>query len=138
MTPTRARRARGATHSSDEQRGIYKKLVVSEHGSRLLGAILVGDSSEYGSCLQMMQNALKLPEHPEELILPARGATPSPAVGLDALPGSAQICSCNNVNKATICAPRSKTAAPRSAPPEAHTRGEFLVRRLRAAGDAIC
>jgi nitrite reductase (NADH) large subunit len=89
---------------ADEQGGIYRKLIVNEDGTRLLGAILVGDASQYGSCLQMMQHALKLPEHPEELILPARADARPEASGLAALPGSAQICSCNNVSKDAICA----------------------------------
>ena len=87
----------------DECGGVYKKLIVDEQGSRLLGAILVGDASQYGSCLQMMQLALKLPEHPEELILPARADARAEGSGLAALPGSAQICSCNNISKETVC-----------------------------------
>lgn len=90
----------------DERREIYKKLVVNEDGTRLLGGILVGDTEDYGSWLQTMLNGLPLPEHPEELILPAidgdkKKAT---ATGVAALPASAQICSCNNVTKGQICA----------------------------------
>ena len=33
----------------DERREVYKKLVVSEDGSRLLGAVLVGDTDAYGT-----------------------------------------------------------------------------------------
>ena len=88
----------------DECGGVYKKLIVDEQGARLLGAILVGDASQYGSCLQMMQLGLKLPDHPEELILPARADARAEGSGLAALPGSAQICSCNNVSKETVCA----------------------------------
>jgi nitrite reductase (NADH) large subunit len=88
----------------DERSGVYKKLIVDEQGSRLLGAILVGDASQYASCLQLMQHALKLPEHPEELILPARTDGRPDGSGLAALPGSAQICSCNNVSKEAVCA----------------------------------
>jgi nitrite reductase (NADH) large subunit len=89
----------------DERREVYKKLVVNDDGSRLLGAVLVGDTSDYGSCLQMMLNGLPLPERPEELILPAREGSQSAAgTGLAALPAVAQICSCNNVSKGAICA----------------------------------
>jgi nitrite reductase (NADH) large subunit len=89
----------------DERRELYKKLVVTEDGSRLLGAVLVGDTDDYGSWLQTMLNGLPLPEHPEDLILPPRaGAAHAAGSGLAALPADAQICSCNNVSKGGICA----------------------------------
>ena len=89
----------------DGKRDHYKKLVVSEDGSRLLGAVLVGDSDAYGTCLQTMLNGLPLPEYPEELILPQRPGGMVPAgSGISALPDDAQICSCNNVSKGAICA----------------------------------
>ncbi len=89
----------------DERKQIYKKLVVSEDGKVLLGGILVGDAADYGNWLQMMLNALPLPEHPEELILPAiEGGKKPVALGVAALPNSAQICSCNNVSKGDLCA----------------------------------
>jgi nitrite reductase (NADH) large subunit len=89
---------------TDEPAGIYKKLVVDASGERLLGAILIGDASQYGSCLQMTRHTLKLPAHPEQLILPASGEAQSPAgEGIAALPASAQICSCNDVSKEVIC-----------------------------------
>jgi nitrite reductase (NADH) large subunit len=88
----------------DERREVYKKLVVNEDGSRLLGGVLVGDTDDYGTWLQTMLNGLPLPEHPEDLILPARaGDAHSAATGLAALPAEAQICSCNNVSKGAIC-----------------------------------
>ena len=88
---------------SDERRQVYKKLVVSEDGKRLLGGVLVGDAAEYGTLLQMMLNGLELPEAPESLILPAPGDKPRPGLAVDALPASAQICSCNNVSKGQLC-----------------------------------
>ena len=88
----------------DERREVYKKLVVNKDGSRLLGAVLVGDTNDYGALLQTMLNGLELPEHPEELILPALEGTKAPAgSGVAALPAAAQICSCNNVSKGAIC-----------------------------------
>jgi nitrite reductase (NADH) large subunit len=89
----------------DERKLLYKKLVVSEDGKRLLGGVLVGDAADYGSWLQLMLNAMPLPDQPEELILPQRADAPSSAsTGIAALPATAQICSCNNVSKAAICA----------------------------------
>jgi len=89
---------------TDERRQIYKKLVVSESGKFLLGSVLVGDAAEYGTLLQMMLNKIELPESPEFLILPASDGKSRPALGADALPDTAQICSCNNVSKGQICA----------------------------------
>ena len=87
---------------TDELNGIYKKIVVSEDGRQLLGAVLVGDAAEYGTLLQMALNGIALPEHPEALILPASDGQAKPGLGVDALPDSAQICSCNNVSKGQI------------------------------------
>ena len=72
----RARRAQLRVHLRGGQ-GIYKKLVVAEDRKQLLGAILVGDATDYGTLLQMALNPLPLPEHPEELILPAREGKPA-------------------------------------------------------------
>ena len=88
---------------SDERKQVYKKIVVSECGTRLLGAVLVGDAAEYGTLQQMMLNAMPLPESPEFLILPSSDGVAKPALGVDALPATAQVCSCNAVSKATIC-----------------------------------
>jgi nitrite reductase (NADH) large subunit len=89
---------------TDERRQIYKKIVVSEDGKRLLGAVLVGDAAEYGTLLQMALNGIAPPESPEFLILPSSDGQAKPGLGVDALPDSAQICSCNDVTKGQICA----------------------------------
>lgn len=89
-------------HFTDELNQVYKKIVVSEDGKTLLGAVLVGDATEYGTLQQMVANALPLPKQPEALILPA-GDGVKPALGVDALPDAAVLCSCNNVSKAQIC-----------------------------------
>ena len=86
----------------DERRQVYKKLVVTEDGARLLGGVMVGNTDDYGSWLQTMLNELPLPEYPEDLILPARSGVAT-ARGMTALPATAQICSCNNVSKGAIC-----------------------------------
>ncbi|QJQ01769.1 nitrite reductase large subunit [Herbaspirillum rubrisubalbicans Os34] len=89
---------------TDERKQIYKKIVVSESGKHLLGAVMVGDAAEYGTLLQMMLNKIELPESPEFLILPQSDGKAKPGLGVDALPESAQICSCNNVSKGQLCA----------------------------------
>ena len=88
---------------TDEAVGVYRKLVVSEDRRSVLGAILVGDASDYGTLLQMVLNAVPLPEHPEDLILPARSG-PRSGIGVELLPDAALICSCNGVSKGQICA----------------------------------
>ncbi|MCG7402093.1 MULTISPECIES: nitrite reductase large subunit NirB [Caballeronia] len=89
---------------SDERKQVYKKIVVSDCGKFLLGGVMVGDAAEYGTLLQMMLNKIELPEAPEFLILPSSDGKAKPALGVEALPDAAQICSCNNVSKAEICA----------------------------------
>ncbi len=86
-------------NGSDE---VYKRLVVSADKKQLLGAVLVGDASGYGTLLQYCLNGIELPENPDSLILPAR-SDESVGLGVDALPESAQICSCHDVSKGQIC-----------------------------------
>jgi len=86
----------------DERKQIYKKIVVSGDGRQLLGAVLVGDAAEYGTLLQMALNGIALPAEPQFLILPSSDGKARPGLGVDALPDSAQICSCNNVSKGQI------------------------------------
>ena len=81
----------------------YRKLVVSSDGKRLVGAMLVGDNGVYDTLLQYYANRIELPEDPATLILPA-GSSAAPALGPDALPDTAMICSCHNVTKADVCA----------------------------------
>lgn len=88
---------------TDTVKGVYKKLVLNEDGSRLLGGILVGDASAYGTLLQFVQNEIALPPHPEDLLLPPREGTAAVGMGVTSLPDNAQICSCNNVSKGDIC-----------------------------------
>ncbi|MDM0110715.1 nitrite reductase large subunit NirB [Variovorax sp. J22R133] len=88
----------------NEHKQIYKKIVVSEDGKQLLGAVLVGDAAEYGNLLQLALNGIALPADPEFLILPSSDGKAKPGLGVEALPDTAQICSCNNVSKGQICA----------------------------------
>jgi nitrite reductase (NADH) large subunit len=82
---------------------VYKKLVVSPDRKRLLGGMLVGDAAAYGQLVQLVQNGITLPPHPEDLIIPPRAGDRPAGLGVDALPDAAQICSCNNVSKGEIC-----------------------------------
>jgi len=84
----------------NQPNGVYKKIVVNGDKTQLLGAVIIGDTSEYDTLLQYMLNGIELPESPEALILPM--AADKPALGVDALPDSATICSCHNVTKGDI------------------------------------
>ncbi|MBF4520319.1 nitrite reductase large subunit [Acinetobacter towneri] len=90
---------------ADEAAQVYKKIVVSADKTKLLGAVLVGCAKEYSDLLQMMLNGLAVPEQPESLIMPGfnQSTSKSGGSGVDLLPDSATICSCNNVSKADIC-----------------------------------
>lgn len=80
----------------------YKRLVVSADGKKLIGAVLVGDAETYGNLLQLVLNAIDLPENPEALIVPAGDAGAVAALGVEALPDSASICSCHCVSKEQV------------------------------------
>ncbi len=79
--------------------GIYKKLIYSDEQT-LLGAILVGDVSDYGTLLNYYQQKTKLPDVPETLLV---AASERPAgAGIAAFADEATICSCENVSKGAI------------------------------------
>ena len=82
---------------------IYKRLVISADNKKLLGAVLVGDVEAYGTLQQICVNGMDLPEQAEALILPAMDGAASAGIGVDALPDTAHICTCNEVTKGGIC-----------------------------------
>ena len=86
----------------DPFNGKYKKLIVSPDGKRLLGGILVGDASEYGTLSILAKSGAPLPCEPHELIVGQAGGA-ALGGGVASLPDAAQICSCNNVSKGDIC-----------------------------------
>jgi nitrite reductase (NADH) large subunit len=90
---------------ADEAAQVYKKIVVNAEKTKLLGAVLVGCAKEYNDLLQMMLNGLAVPENPESLIMPGfdQATAKAGGSGVDLLPDSATVCSCNNVSKADIC-----------------------------------
>ncbi|MGV9298448.1 nitrite reductase large subunit NirB [Amycolatopsis sp. NPDC003676] len=82
---------------NDAVAGTYKKLVVTDDGRTLLGGVLVGDAAEYNTLRALVGRPL--PADPGALLSPAGGGA---AVGVDALPDEAQVCSCNGVSKGTL------------------------------------
>jgi len=86
----------------DAVKGVYKRLVVCGDNKKILGAVLVGDAESYGNLLQLYLNDMDLPEAPEQLILPASDGSAGAAIGVEALPDAAVICSCHDVTKGQI------------------------------------
>ncbi|NYH55118.1 nitrite reductase (NADH) large subunit [Nocardiopsis arvandica] len=81
---------------NDAAGGRYAKLVLSDDATTLLGGVLVGDATAYATLRPLVGSPL--PGDPLTLITP-EGTT---ALGADALPDSAQICSCNAVTKGEL------------------------------------
>src|SRR5207244_2090518 len=77
----------------DQLRGVYQKLVVD--GDRLVGGVLVGDTSDYGRLLHLVRTAKPIGDE-----LPVLGRASGGARA--ELPDDEQICSCNNVSAGTI------------------------------------
>ena len=83
--------------------GVYKSIVVSKDGKALLGGIMVGDADDYNMLHQIYMNGMAIPENPEKLIIKSTGGDDDAFGGVESLPDSAIICSCENVDKGTIC-----------------------------------
>jgi nitrite reductase (NADH) large subunit len=80
---------------NDPVAGTYAKLVVSDDARTLLGGVLVGDASKYATLRPLVGSPL--PADPVAMIAPG-----GVELGADALPDSAQVCSCNAVTKGAL------------------------------------
>jgi nitrite reductase (NADH) large subunit len=87
----------------DTNKGVYKRINISNDGTTLLGGILIGDADDYNILLQNVKNKIALPANPEDLILGARNGAVSEGSGIMSLPDDAMICSCESVSKGAIC-----------------------------------
>ena len=85
---------------NDPVRQTYGKLVISDDAQTLLGGILVGDASRYALLRPLVGSPL--PADPAALLAPEGAADGVGGSGLDALPDSAQVCSCNAVTKGAL------------------------------------
>ncbi|WP_433584134.1 nitrite reductase large subunit NirB [Microbacterium hydrocarbonoxydans] len=81
---------------ADAVAGVYKKLVLSDDAQTLLGGILVGDASAYGSLRPLL--GARLGADPAAYLLPEGG---NEAPGGE-LPDEAVVCSCSNVTAGRI------------------------------------
>ncbi len=100
-----ARTAGAQNYAFTEQPvGIYKKIVVSKNGQRLLGAIMVGGSRDYDRLRLMVLNQSKLSQTPQNLLLGLISENNKHTEsGVDILPVKTQICACYDVSKQTLC-----------------------------------
>jgi nitrite reductase (NADH) large subunit len=83
---------------SEPKKGRYKKLVIRD--DKLVGAILVGDTSRAGDLMQLFEREAPLPDERENLLFDLAGAPQSST--LHDMPDTAQICNCNGVTKGTL------------------------------------
>jgi nitrite reductase (NADH) large subunit len=81
---------------ADPVAGVYKKLVLSDDAKTLLGGILVGDASAYGSLRPLVGGALG--GDPAAYLMPDGGV----AAPVGELPDEALVCSCNSVTAGSI------------------------------------
>ena len=81
---------------ADPVSGVYKKLVLSDDAKTLLGGILVGDASAYGSLRPLV--GAPLGADPAAYLMPEGGVE---APGGE-LPDAAVVCSCSNVTAGRI------------------------------------
>ncbi len=90
---------------------IHKRLVVDGSG-RITGGVLVGDVAGFEAMAAMASGEADTPDEPGSLIGPVvRGAAAAIGGGVAAMRPTATICSCENVDKGTICAAISATVA---------------------------
>ena len=81
---------------ADPARGMYQKIVVSQDAKTLLGGVFVGDASPFDSLKPLLGR--ELPAEPGAYLSAAGGD----GVPDTELPGDAILCSCNNVDFATV------------------------------------
>ncbi len=83
----------------DTECGVYKKLITDSDARYLLGAILVGETSEFSQLQKALEEKIELPEHPETLLAPI-GEPFEPELEME---DDDVVCFCNYVTKADIC-----------------------------------
>lgn len=80
---------------TDQLDGVYKKLVVTDDASTVLGGVLVGDASAFSTLRALVGHPLPAP--------PAQLIAPTSTSDLNfSLPPTAQVCSCHAVTKGAI------------------------------------
>ncbi len=93
-------RARPLTFD-DPFEGVYKKLLFSPDGTKLVGGVLVGDAGDYAMLSSLVKTGTPLTMSPGELMIGKRAGGEA---GINAMGDDCQVCSCNNVTKGQLCA----------------------------------
>ena len=130
----------------DPLAGVYRKLLFTNDGKRLVGGVLVGDASDYSELSLLADSGADLPCEPAQL---AGIGGEGQAVAAGDIGDDAQVCSCNNVTKGTICAQVREHQLSTVAEVKDHTRAGtgcggclpmvtgLLEAELRAAGKVV-
>ncbi|MFI0352052.1 FAD-dependent oxidoreductase [Actinomadura sp. 9N407] len=84
---------------ADASRGTYKKVAI--RADRVIGAILLGETSTAGTLTQLYDRAAPLPADRLSLFFPGVGGA-RPAGSPVRMPDAATVCQCNNVSKGRI------------------------------------
>ncbi len=86
---------------SDARRGVHRKLVVDRVTGTVRGGMLVGDADGYQALRLMAAGEMPSPDDVRGLVAPAVDGVAG-AIGVDALPDAAPVCSCENVTAGTL------------------------------------
>jgi nitrite reductase (NADH) large subunit len=85
---------------AEPKRGVYKSVVIRD--GKLVGAMLLGDTSKVAFLTQSFDRGLALPEERVELLFELAG--PDAAQGAAEMDESVQVCNCNGVSKGDLVA----------------------------------
>jgi nitrite reductase (NADH) large subunit len=84
----------------EPKKGTYKKLII--RNGRLLGSILVGDTSKSAYLMQAFGRDTPLPEERHSLLFDI--GAPSKTTTFEEMPAEMQVCNCNGVSKGRLLA----------------------------------
>jgi len=85
---------------SNFAKGHYKKLLIDKATKKLVGALLVGDSTQFSKLKQLAELGQPLPDDPASLLVPVEES--QQGTSLSFLPKSTIICNCENVTKGDL------------------------------------
>ncbi len=91
----------------DAARGIYKRVIVRD--DRIIGAVLYGDTTDGNWYFDLLKRGENVAELRDALIFgqafaSGGGVSANPSAAVAAMAGDAEICGCNGVSKAKVCA----------------------------------
>lgn len=83
----------------DPRKGVYKKLVIDPKSFKLLGAVLVGEDSEFERLRNYLESDTPLPVNPKDVLAPIG----KPLTAEMEMDDDEVVCFCNYVTKGDIC-----------------------------------